>query len=246
MEVLPKFHVAISRATRSFPALQCHHSVITYTSAFSLLYHLFSLPTSMAFPHRYYGQQKTRLSIGLPGPAYTSAVEEKLRLGGHRPPGPWFVRVSIPIPGVPRRAISLWIPNPRLGRRRGAFVLFAVLVMVIYAIFHPRPKDDYKPWTPPSWPTESTKRNSVVYKPEDLQRIWEWEIQSGHYPSRRKRTWLSLRFFASSYRFSSSAGQSAIRGATCQSRPATFTKKSGFVGLVFSNDERYWAPTCLP
>ncbi|SJL15676.1 uncharacterized protein ARMOST_19180 [Armillaria ostoyae] len=140
----------------------------------------------MAFPHRYYGQQKTRLSIGLPGPAYTSAVEEKLRLGGHRPPGPWFVRVSIPIPGVPRRAISVWIPNPRLGRRRGAFVLFAVLVMVIYAIFHPRPKDDYKPWTPPSWPTESTKRNSVVYKPEDLQRIWEWEIQSGHYPSRRK------------------------------------------------------------
>ena len=40
------------------------------------------------------------------------------------------------------------------------------------------------------WPT-SFKGDppTLVFARNDLQKIWEWEIESGHYPSRRKRTY---------------------------------------------------------
>jgi len=40
----------------------------------------------------------------------------------------------------------------------------------------------------PSWGEESTtasEPSTLVFRREDLQRIWNWEISSGHYPSRR-------------------------------------------------------------
>lgn len=34
------------------------------------------------------------------------------------------------------------------------------------------------------WPLAKDAR-TLVYGREDLQRIWKWEIESGHYPSRK-------------------------------------------------------------
>ena len=38
-----------------------------------------------------------------------------------------------------------------------------------------------------SWPAySSTEPPTLVYRREDLQRIWEWEVAAGHYPSGQK------------------------------------------------------------
>lgn len=38
-----------------------------------------------------------------------------------------------------------------------------------------------------TWPAFTGDPPTLVFKREDLQRIWSWEIASGHYPSRRRR-----------------------------------------------------------
>ena len=36
------------------------------------------------------------------------------------------------------------------------------------------------------WPTILPNDSTLVFQREDLRKIWEWEIASGHYPSSRK------------------------------------------------------------
>lgn len=112
----------------------------------------------------------------------SSAVREKL---GLRNPSPWFI--SIQLPG----RIRLLFLNPRrlhqfsvsrFGRVKGSVILslgFLALFLVFFALakrFGTREKRWPRPFGPPS---------TLVYRREDLQRIWQWEIASGHYPSHR-------------------------------------------------------------
>jgi DDB1- and CUL4-associated factor 13 len=85
------------------------------------------------------------------------------------------------------------MPNPgrlhqfsvaRFGRKRGSLVLclaFLALVFSVFALakrFATRTKQ---------WPTLSpAEPSTLVFRREDLQRIWRWEIASGHYPSRQE------------------------------------------------------------
>ncbi|KAH7910865.1 hypothetical protein BJ138DRAFT_51056 [Hygrophoropsis aurantiaca] len=126
-------------------------------------------------------------SFGLP--SYASAVQEKMRLEATK--GSWLIPLSMPVPGSQTRRVRLRMINSahvprlrlsRLGRRRGFMCrcltllasLFAIwAVVMIFGMEDPH-------WTPPF------RDSTLVFGRENLQRIWKWEIESGHYPSSRK------------------------------------------------------------
>jgi hypothetical protein len=100
--------------------------------------------------------------------------------------------VSTPIPVTRNRRLRLQIPPlqrvhqfavMRFGRKRGSLVLclaFLALVLSTFALakrFATRTK---------KWPMMSpAEAPTLVFRREDLQRIWKWEIASGHYQSYR-------------------------------------------------------------
>ncbi|KAF9015052.1 glycosyltransferase family 32 protein [Cyathus striatus] len=129
------------------------------------------------------------LRSGLPVYSSSTAVKEKYALRGLHP---WWTLISIRIPGLRTRRIRLWVPNPRrlhqhttarLGRKRGSFVLCLLVLLLVFIVFAftKRFATGEK-----QWPVPFTDPGTVVFTREDLQRIWKWEISSGHYPSRRK------------------------------------------------------------
>lgn len=135
-----------------------------------------------------YGQDKARLTNGLP--KYSSAVQEKMHR--HTRSMSWTVPVSVPIPGVRTRRLRLFVPNPtrmqplglsRIGRRRGPLVVGLLLVasLCVFFSFARKFGPEEKQWTPPFG-----ESSTLIFGREDLQRVWEWEIASGHYPSKRE------------------------------------------------------------
>jgi len=133
--------------------------------------------------------EKPRLSNGLP--TYSSAVQEKLNRHGRSMS--WVVPVTVPIPGVRSRRLRLFMPNPgrvdhlgasRFVRKRGPIIICFLLVVSIFTVFSfaRRYGPEEKQWIPPNFGEPST----LVFGREDLQRIWKWEIASGHYPSKRE------------------------------------------------------------
>jgi WD repeat and SOF domain-containing protein 1 len=90
---------------------------------------------------------------------------------------PWIV--AIPVPLLRTHRIGLCCINPhklyaltitRLGRRRGS--LFLLLLVIIFAGFV-------------KVLLFRRDQHTLVFTREDLQRIWHWEISSGHFPSRQ-------------------------------------------------------------
>jgi WD repeat and SOF domain-containing protein 1 len=144
------------------------------------------------------GPSKSRLTNGLP--TYSSAVQEKLHNSRqHSRTSSWFLPVSVPIPGVQTRKLRMLVPNParlhkgsvtRFGRKRGTTLLCIGLAMMLFIIFAFRQRfaSDEHQWPSTSFSDPST----LVFQKTDLQRIWKWEIESGHYPSSRKRKCLDL------------------------------------------------------
>ncbi|KAG5647631.1 hypothetical protein DXG03_008984 [Asterophora parasitica] len=125
----------------------------------------------------------------LPKYSNSSAVQEKL---GLRHLSPWFVPVSLPIPGVQTRRLRIYLPNARrlhtssvlrFGRRLGSAIFFFGFLLVVFVTFAftKRFATRSKKWPRPFIGDPST----LIFEREDLQRIWHWEIASGHYPSRR-------------------------------------------------------------
>ena len=120
----------------------------------------------------------------------SSAVKEKM----HAQSRPWLIPISVPIPGLRRsRALRIWILNPqrlhqssisRFGYKRGSLVLLFALftcVLATWALAKRFGTEEKK------WPAPFMDPPTLVFRGEDLQKIWLWEIESGHYPSRRKR-----------------------------------------------------------
>jgi DDB1- and CUL4-associated factor 13 len=135
-------------------------------------------------------------------PVFSSAVQEKIHRNGHSQS--WTVPLLLPIPGVKSRRLYLPAPNlsrahqlasARFGRRRGLFVLILTVVFFTVAIVNvtKRIKSSSNKWTP-SMDISLRDPPTLVYEREDLQRIWEWEIASGHYPSNRERMYSTTSF----------------------------------------------------
>ncbi|KIY70979.1 hypothetical protein CYLTODRAFT_419257 [Cylindrobasidium torrendii FP15055 ss-10] len=120
----------------------------------------------------------------------SSAVQEKIFERRQANSRPWFVPVAVPIPACRSRALRLWFLNPqrlrdasifRLGYKRGSLLLLVMVTMVVIWALGKRFATDAR-----KWPAPFTDPSTLVFRREDLQKVYLWEIESGHYPSRRK------------------------------------------------------------
>jgi WD repeat and SOF domain-containing protein 1 len=136
----------------------------------------------------------TRSPNGLP--VFTSAIrEKKIR---HTKTSPWTFSIFFPIPGFRNRHFRIILPNLSIfhrvslshsSRRRSTLVLLFACVSITFIIFAiaQRFRTEEKQWSAPLFQGEPP---TLVFGREDLQNIWKWEVQSGHYPSRRdSRCW---------------------------------------------------------
>ncbi|KAJ7487485.1 glycosyltransferase family 32 protein [Mycena galericulata] len=140
----------------------------------------------MSFSKRRSGSMSFK-GRSLPHYSSNSAVQEKY----HGRVYPWFVPLSLAIPGL-RTRLRVWLPNPRrihqssvsrFGRKRGFAVMvlaFAAMVFTTFALAKRFATEEK------TWPAFTGDPPTLVFKREDLQRIWTWEVGSGHYPSRRR------------------------------------------------------------
>jgi WD repeat and SOF domain-containing protein 1 len=141
-------------------------------------------PIPHRMPHR---DGKLRLS---PLPSYNNAVEEKHHLTT-RVSG-WTTTFFVPVPFRPAHRLKVVLPIPqrlwnvtssRMSRRRTFAVLCFAFVAITWIGFalHKRFVDRDKNWPQPF----TGKPPTLVFRRAELQKIWEWEIASGHYPSNR-------------------------------------------------------------
>ncbi|KAI0067804.1 glycosyltransferase family 32 protein [Artomyces pyxidatus] len=144
---------------------------------------LFSVP-----PRANGFREKSRSPNGMP--VFNSSAHEKRP----RHPLPWAVPVFLPIPGVRGRSLRVFVPNLPIvhhltvsyfGRRRGNLVLLILCFTLVFSVFAlaQRFGTSEKQWSTPLFPGDPS---TLVYAREDLQKIWKWEIESGHYPSSRE------------------------------------------------------------
>ncbi|EUC65307.1 glycosyltransferase family 32 protein [Rhizoctonia solani AG-3 Rhs1AP] len=128
---------------------------------------------------------KPRLS---PLPSYTNAIEEKQHLT-HRGSG-WTTTFYVPLPFRQGQRMKIVLPIPqRISAvtssqmsRRKAFLCIGLLFLTWigfgFTAWFKRPGER---WRPPLPGPPST----LVFRRSELQKIWEWEIASGHYPINR-------------------------------------------------------------
>lgn len=145
-------------------------------------------------PLRANGRYKSRPPNGSSLPQYSAAVEDKM----HRRRPSWMLQTHVRIPGLRARRLRLYILNPlrlhhssvaRFGRKRGTIVFCFILLLAVFSVFALTKRFATRQ---KSWPAPFISDSTLVYKRADLQRIWQWEISSGHYPSRRSSEFSSL------------------------------------------------------
>ncbi|KAK7059058.1 hypothetical protein VNI00_001682 [Paramarasmius palmivorus] len=101
--------------------------------------------------------------------------------------------MPLPLPCI-RRRLPILILNPRplyhiivsrFGRKKGNLLLFFAATLFLFTTLSLLRgfTTSGKSWQPH---IPFVKLPTLVYEREDLQRIWVWEIASGHYPSRRE------------------------------------------------------------
>ena len=154
-----------------------------------------SMATSSYFarPQRS-GTHRGRLSISNALPVYFSsssasstAVQEKYAKKALR--SSWWIPLYIP--GL--RRLHVFFLNPRrlhdssmtrFGRKRGSLLLCLTISCLIFFAFALAKRFGTHA---KQWPTPFTgDPPTLVYRREDLQRIWHWEVSSGHYPRRQR------------------------------------------------------------
>lgn len=127
--------------------------------------------------------------------ASSSAVRQK---STRRHSSPLFVSLSLPLPGVRNRGLRLVVPNfldlysttvRKYGRKCAsalfllAFLLLAFVTFALTKRFGTRAK---------KWP-RIVDPSTLIFERHELQRIWRWEIASGHYPSHYPSLSISFR-----------------------------------------------------
>jgi len=137
-------------------------------------------------PYRAGHREKPRLS---PLPSYSNALQEKYYLTSR--PSTWTTTFTLPIPFRRNSRLTLILPIPsrmwqftssKMGRRRGCGAIFLGFMMFSYILFALTKRFVARD---KAWPQPFGKPPTLVFRREDLQRIWEWEIASGHYASAR-------------------------------------------------------------
>lgn len=123
-------------------------------------------------------------------PYPSSAIDEKRR--SHSGAIPWTRPVFVSIPGVHTRRLRILIPNvaflnsfraSRTARKRGPFLVGVACMAVVCTFILVSKGLGSSDWGEPWQNGNPAEAPTLVFRREDLQRIWKWEIASGHYPS---------------------------------------------------------------
>lgn len=124
-------------------------------------------------------------------PSHSSAVEEKLE---RQHKSSWTRPVSLAIPGVRSRRLRILVPNAgpfnrlhvaRMKRKRGPLLVAVACLAVFFTVVIVSKGVGHSD----QWQGGSvTEPSTLVFSREDLQRVWKWEIASGHYPSSASST----------------------------------------------------------
>ncbi|PPQ65136.1 hypothetical protein CVT24_003226 [Panaeolus cyanescens] len=123
-------------------------------------------------------------------PSHSSAIEEKLER--HRSTA-WTRPISLPIPGVRTRRLRILVPNTaslnnvrltRLRRKRGPLFVAAACLAVFFTVLLVGKSFGRADWNE-NGQENNNEPPTLVFGRQDLQRIWKWEISSGHYPSQQ-------------------------------------------------------------
>ena len=88
--------------------------------------------------------------------------------------------LKLPIP-IPPRLYHTTVS--RFGRKRGWLVILLGVCTTLWTMFALAKRFGTEE---KQWPTPFQTDSTLVFQREDLRKIWEWEILSGHYPSSRK------------------------------------------------------------
>jgi len=144
-------------------------------------------------PQRGTGLHRTRMSVSNALPVYSSSSAVKEKYARMAKENPWFIPFHLPLPGSRLRHLHVYVINPRrlhafsttrFGRKRGTVLLCFLLTFLVLFTFAlvKRFGGAEKKWPGPF----QGEPRSLIFKREDLQRIWNWEVASGHYPSRHR------------------------------------------------------------
>jgi hypothetical protein len=105
---------------------------------------------------------------------------------------PWGTLTKTSHPGTHAVAGSFNnLRMSRMRRKRGPAFVALVCIAVCFALVL-LTKSLLRRTRRGDWDTPSGDPSTLVYKREDLQKIWKWEIESGHYPSLQPRMYLLL------------------------------------------------------
>ena len=74
-----------------------------------------------------------------------------------------------------------------MRRKRGPLLVAVACLAVFFTVLLVTKSFGWSDWGDQWQSGASLEPPTLVFKREDLQRIWKWEIASGHYPSRRPR-----------------------------------------------------------
>ena len=127
-------------------------------------------------------------------PSYSHAIEEKLERQHkhHSSLSGWTRPISLPIPGVRTRRLRILVPNAgpfnqlrvaRMRRKRGPLLVALACLAVFFTVVVVTKSFGRSDWSDQWTSSSSGDPPTLVFKREDLQRIWRWEVASGHYPS---------------------------------------------------------------
>lgn len=89
------------------------------------------------------------------------------------------IRIFLPIP----RRLSLSVRNVGRVRSRWSQILLVLALVTFFWQLY-----GFVRWLGTTFPhiPFHKKGTTLVFSPDDLRRIWEWEVASGHYQSSRK------------------------------------------------------------
>ena len=124
-------------------------------------------------------------------PSHSSAILEKHQLTRSTS---FFTVIAIPLPSLFARHkhSHVNIPIPFIScrlvatRPRYLFGLAALgvgIIITLYALFC---LHKFFPSQAKDWLASSGESQTLVFSRDDLRKIWQWEISSGHYPSNRR------------------------------------------------------------
>ena len=129
-------------------------------------------------------------------PSHSSAVEEKLK---RQHKSSWTKPLFLAIPGVRSRRFRILVPNAgpfnrlhmaRMKRKRGPLLVAVACLAVFLTVVVVAKGIGHSDWNNQWQGGPKGEPSTLVFKREDLQRIWKWEIASGHYPSTQSSMFL--------------------------------------------------------